>query len=91
MKKRLSLLMVLMMVLSLVPMSAFATAGTVPGGAFSVEDTDEVTKTVTVKLTQAEMTQINATTAGHHAKLTLNKGEFTGTPKVVSKSDTPLK
>ena len=89
MKKRLSLLMVLMMVLSLVPMSAFATAGTVPGGAFSVEDTDEVTKTVTVKLTQAEMTQINATTAGHHAKLTLNKGEFTGTPKVVSKSDTP--
>ena len=91
MKKRLSLLMVLMMVLSLVPMSAFATAGTVPGGAFSVEDTDEVTKTVTVKLTQAEMTQINATTAGHHAKLTLNKGEFTGNPKVVSKSDTPAK
>ena len=88
MKKRLSLLMVLMMVLSLVPMSAFATAGTVPGGAFSVEDTEETTKTVTVKLTQAEMTQINATTAGHHAKLTLNKGEFTGATKVVSKSDT---
>ena len=89
MKKRLSLLMVLMMVLSLVPMSAFATAGSVPGGAFSVEDTEETTKTVTVKLTQAEMTQINATTAGHHAKLTLNKGEFTGATKVVSKSDTP--
>ena len=88
MKKRLSLLMVLMMVLSLVPMSAFATAGSVPGGAFSVEDTEETTKTVTVKLTQAEMTQINATTAGHHAKLTLNKGEFTGATKVVSKSDT---
>ena len=64
MKKRLSLLMVLMMVLSLVPMSAFATAGTVPGGAFSVEDTEEdQTETVTVKLTQAEMTRINQTTA----------------------------
>ena len=90
MKKRLSLLMVLMMVLSLVPMSAFATAGTVPGGAFSVEDTEEdQTETVTVKLTQAEMTRINQTTAGHHAKLTLNKGEFADPIKatVVSKSD----
>ena len=90
MKKRLSLLMVLMMVLSLVPMSAFATAGTVPGGAFSVEDTEEdQIETVTVKLTQAEMTRINATTAGHHAKLTLNKGEFADPIKatVVSKSD----
>ena len=90
MKKRLSLLMVLMMVLSLVPMSAFATAGTVPGGAFSVEDTEEdQIETVTVKLTQAEMTRINQTTAGHHAKLTLNKGEFADPIKatVVSKSD----
>ena len=90
MKKRLSLLMVLMMVLSLVPMSAFATAGTVSGGAFSVEDTEEdQIETVTVKLTQAEMTRINATTAGHHAKLTLNKGEFASpiNATVVSKSD----
>lgn len=80
MKKRLSLLMVLMMVLSLVPMSAFATAGTVPGGIFSADDTDEnVKKTVSVKLTQAggSIFDVNATTAAK-ATLTLNKGEFDG-------------
>ncbi len=73
------------MVLSLVPMSAFATAGTVPGGAISVDDTDTDAaglKTVTVKLTQAAGTQI---TTNGMAKLTLNKGEFTGlaTSKVI--------
>ena len=73
MKKRLSLLMVLMMVLSLVPMSVFATAGTMPGGLISVDDTETTTKKVTVKLTQAAGTTI---TSGGMAKLTLNKGEF---------------
>ncbi|MGB5822675.1 MAG: copper amine oxidase N-terminal domain-containing protein [Proteocatella sp.] len=75
MKKRLSLLMVLMMVLSLVPMSAFATAGTMPGGTISVDDTQEKTvdEKVTVKLTQAAGTEL---TTGAQAKLTLNKGTF---------------
>lgn len=74
MKKRLSLLMVLMMVLSLVPMSVFATAGTMPGGAIKVDDTDEETyKQVTVKLTQAAGTTL---VPGGKAKMTLNKGEF---------------
>ncbi len=74
MKKRLSLLMVLMMVLSLVPMSVFATAGSVPGGLIKVDDTDKDTvKKVTVKLTQAAGTTL---TTNGKAKLTLNKGEF---------------
>ena len=73
MKKRLSLLMVLMMVLSLVPMSAFATAGTMPGGTISVDDTETTHEKVTVKLTQAAGTEL---TSGGMAKLTLNKGEF---------------
>lgn len=74
MKKRLSLLMVLMMVLSLVPMSVFATAGTASGGLFSVEDTDDNTnKNVTVKLTQAAGTKI---TTGAQAVLTLSQGKF---------------
>ena len=74
MKKRLSLLMVLMMVLSLVPMSAFATAGTMPGGSISVDDTDkDAFEKITVKLTQAAGTEL--TTDGQ-AKLTLSKGEF---------------
>ena len=73
MKKRLSLLMVLMMVLSLVPMSAFATAGTMPGGTISVDDTETTYEKVTVKLTQAAGTEL---TSGGMAKLTLNKGEF---------------
>ena len=68
MKKRLSLLMVLMMVLSLVPMSVFATAGTMPGGLISVDDTETTTKKVTVKLTQAAGTTI---TSGGMAKLIL--------------------
>ena len=66
MKKRLSLLMVLMMVLSLVPMSVFATAGTMPGGLISVDDTETTTKKVTVKLTQAAGTTI---TSGGMAKM----------------------
>ena len=70
MKKRLSLLMVLMMVLSLVPMSVFATAGTASGGLFSIDDTDEkANKEVTVKLTQA--TGVKFTTDAQ-AILTLN-------------------
>ncbi len=74
MKKRLSLLMVLMMVLSLVPMSAFATAGSMPGGLIKVDDTDKDTfKKVTVKLTQAAGTEL---TTGGKAKITLSKGEF---------------
>ena len=74
MKKRLSLLMVLMMVLSLVPMSVFATAGSMPGGLIKVDDTDKDTvKKVTVKLTQAAGTTL---TTGGKAKLTLSKGEF---------------
>jgi len=78
MKKRLSLLMVLMMVLSLVPMSVFATAGTMPGGIIKVDDTDkDAFEKVTVKLTQASGTEFeaSATTPGL-AKLTLSKGEF---------------
>lgn len=74
MKKRLSLLMVLMMVLSLVPMSVFATAGTASGGLFSVDDTDEyVNKDVTVKLTQA--TGVKFTTNAQ-AILSISKGKF---------------
>lgn len=73
MKKRLSLLMVLMMVLSLVPMSVFATAGSAPGGIIKIDDTETDSKNVTVKLTQASGTMF---TTGGTAKLTLNKGEF---------------
>lgn len=74
MKKRLSLLMVLMMVLSLVPMSVFATAGTASGGLFSIDDTDEdANKDVTVKLTQATGTKL---TTGAEAVLTLSQGKF---------------
>ena len=80
MKKRLSLLMVLMMVLSLVPMSVFATAGSMPGGLVKIDDTDEDTfKKVTVKLTQAAGTEL---TTGGEAKLTLNKGEFAQDSKI---------
>lgn len=74
MKKRLSLLMVLMMVLSLVPMSVFATAGSTSGGIFSIDDTeDNKAKAVTVKLEQAMGTNL---TTGAEAVLTLNKGKF---------------
>lgn len=90
MKKRLSLLMVLMMVLSLVPMSAFATAGTVPGGIFSIDDTDETAnKSVSVKLTQAAGTKFDLTTlptTAAQSTLTLNKGDFDFT-KTVSITD----
>lgn len=75
MKKRLSLLMVLMMVLSLVPMSVFATAGSTPGGIIKIDDTEEGSKAVTVKLTQASGTTF---TTNGTAKITLNKGEFDG-------------
>lgn len=85
MKKRLSLLMVLMMVLSLVPMSAFAAAGSVPGGVLSFDDNESaISESVTVKLTQAAYTNI---TSGRIAKLTLSNGaEFNGTQAVVFNS-----
>ena len=75
------------MVLSLVPMSAFATAGTMPGGTISVDDTETTHEKVTVKLTQAEGTTIGTTPA--QAKLTLNKGEFVdnSTLEVTAKYD----
>lgn len=72
MKKRLSLLMVLMMVLSLVPMSVFAAAGSMPGGRVEANDNEKVVKEVTVKLTQAAYTSLKAGST----RLTLNKGEF---------------
>ena len=80
------------MVLSLVPMSAFAASATVPNGSFSIDDTatdadDNARETVTVKLTQAEGTTIGTTPA--QAKLTLNKGEFVdnSTLEVTAKYD----
>lgn len=72
MKKRLSLLMVLMMILSLVPMSAFATAGTVPGGRVEADDTDIKVEQVSVKLTQAAYNDLKSGTT----KLTLSGADF---------------
>ena len=74
MKKRLSLLMVLMMVLSLVPMSAFASAGSVPGGRVEADDNETTVEQITVKLTQAAYSDLKA----GQTRLTLSAGEFAG-------------
>ena len=77
MKKRLSLLMVLMMIVSLLPMSAFAASTAYPG---SVQNVD-VDKTFTMNVT-FELNAFTDLTPGKEVRFDLDNAEFTGTTAI---------